>query len=340
MEIRKCKRCGFILGTRPNLGDVDGVCTPCLHAEDKKKIDWKKRQEWLTEYIKEIKNDDAPYDCLIAVSGGKDSHWIVKKAVENHGIKKPLLVTMMDEFTPTQAGIHNRSNISEHFNCDHIYYRFSPKSFKEHAREDFINDCFSLKWYEEQIYRKPIELAEKLGINLVFYGENPEFEYGADPECSIFHHFSTETLKVIYMGAIYPYSIDGVLEEAYEVGFRDLNYYNEWQRQGQIENTTQIDSVGYIVAVYLKFIKFGFQRVSDIACRYVREGKLTREQAELLIAENDWKLDPSAKRDFCRTVGITEEEFNEVIDRFANKDLLVKDINGNWRRKDYYKGNE
>ena len=58
----------------------------------------------------------------------------------------------------------------------------------------------------------------------------------------------------------------------------------------------------------------------------------------MLIAENDWKLDPAAKRDFCRTIDITEEEFNEIIDRFANRDLLVKDINGNWRRKDCYKG--
>ena len=96
-----------------------------------------------------------------------------------------------------------------------------------------------LIWYEEQIYYdKPISLARQFGINLVFYGENAEFEYGADLECSIFHPASDDNLSVVYMGAIYPYSIDGSLKEAYEVGFRDLNYYNEWQRQGQIENTT------------------------------------------------------------------------------------------------------
>ena len=144
MEIRKCKQCGFILGTRPNISDVDGVCTPCIHNDDKKHIDWEGRQKMLTDFIKEKQqSSQSPYDCLIAMSGGKDSHWIVKKAVE-HGIKHPLLVTMMDEFTATQAGVHNRSNISEYFNCDHIYYRFAPGEFKRHAKEDFINYCFPL----------------------------------------------------------------------------------------------------------------------------------------------------------------------------------------------------
>ncbi len=47
-------------------------------------------------------------------------------------------------------------------------------------------------------------------------------------------------------------------------------------------------------------------------------------------------IDPAAKRDLCRTIGITEEFFDECVDKHANRDLLVKDINGNWRRKDYY----
>ena len=115
-----------------------------------------------------------------------------------------------------------------------------------------------------------------------------------------------------------------------------MDYYNEWQRQGQLENFSQIDSIGYIVAVWCKFPKFGFQRVTDIACRFVRDGILTKEQAELYIAEQDWILDPAAKRDLCRTIDITEEFFDQCVDKHANRDLLEKDINGNWRRKDYF----
>mgnify|MGYP006873221048 CR=1 FL=1 len=40
------------------------------------------------------------------------------------------------------------------------------------------------------------------------------------------------------------------------------------------------------------------------------------------------------QRTFCRTIGITEQEFDDTVDKFANTDLLVKDANGNWRRRD------
>ena len=71
-----------------------------------------------------------------------------------------------------------------------------------------------------------------------------------------------------------------------------------------------------------------------MACRFVREGKLTKEQALQLIKDSDYICDPLAKKDFCRTIGITVQEFDETVDKFANKDILVKDVNGKWRRKD------
>ena len=117
-------------------------------------------------------------------------------------------------------------------------------------------------------------------------------------------------------------------------GFKTLDDFDDWQRQGSADPFTQIDSKSYMMQHWTKFIKFGFQRVSDMACRLVREEVLTKEQAEQKIKDSDWICDPLAKKDFCRTVGITEEQFDETVDRFANEELLVKDANGNWRRKD------
>ena len=71
MKIRLCKNCGFILGTKPGLLEHDGVCQQCINAANKTNIDFKARQEWLTQYIKENKTN-TKYDCVIAVSGGKD----------------------------------------------------------------------------------------------------------------------------------------------------------------------------------------------------------------------------------------------------------------------------
>ena len=316
MEIRRCKRCGFILGTRPNLRDDNGVCLACLNYGNKKKIDWKARQDWLTGYIAENRNPQVKWECVVGVSGGKDSCAIVKRLIEAHGVKNPLLVHVCDEFTPSEAGKHNLSNVEE-------------------TRKSFIEELHPLKWIEQQLYSKPMEIAAAFGIPIVFMGENSAFEYGESEECEIFHPATTDKLKVIFMGSIWPYSNTDSLCQAKKMGFKTLDDFpDDWQRQGSADAFTQIDSKGYMIQAWTKFIKFGFQRVSDMACRLVREGVLTKDQAEQMIKDSDWICDPLAKRDFCRTIEITEEEFDRVVDRFANQELLIKDVNGHWRRKD------
>ena len=121
---------------------------------------------------------------------------------------------------------------------------------------------------------------------------------------------------------------------ARQVGFLDLNSFNDWQRFPAVEEYSQIDSLGYIVHIWCKFPKFGFQRISDMACRMVRDGALLKEQAQLMIKDFDYILDKAAKRDFCDTLGLSEEYFDKIVERHINHDLLVKDLNGQWKRKD------
>ena len=336
MEIRTCKECGFILGTRPGLKDVGGVCLACLNKDRKKTINWKERQNWLTDYLKARVNQQGRYDVAVGVSGGKDSTAIVRRLIMSHHVDKSriLLVHMCDEFTPTKAGTFNRDNLVKQLGTDIIDFRFAPDKFIEETRKNFFEELHPLKWVEEQLYNVPIQVAKAFGVPTLFMGENSSFEYGESEECEIFHKDSTDELNIIYMGSIWPYSTMDSLNEAQKIGFRTLDDYDDWMRQGCGDSFSQIDSKGYMIQLWTKFIKFGFQRVSDMSCRSVREGLITKEQAEQLIRDEDWRCDPLAKRDFCRTIGITEEEFNETVDKFANRELLVKDVNGNWRRKD------
>ncbi len=331
--IRTCTRCGFILGTRPGLKERDGVCLACINADTKKTIDFAARQAWLTRFLAEHKTHPE-YDCLVAVSGGKDSTMIVSRLLAHHGVKNPLLVSVLDEFTPSQAGLHNRKNIAERFNLDHILFRCHPQTFLERTRADFENELHPLKWIEEKIYSVPIAIAKAYGIGVVIFGENSAFEYGTCETLEIFHPDTTDETKVVFMGAIYPYSIQDSYRQAREHGFKDLTDFGEWPRQGSIEDYTQIDSLAYLIQLWTKFVKFGFQRVSDIACRFVREGVLTREQAMQYIRDRDYVCDPTARRDFCRALGITEQHFADVVDRHANPALVRKDVNGIWRRLD------
>ncbi len=336
MEIRTCKECGFILGTRPNSKEKDGVCLACYNKNNKKKINWEDRQKWLTKYLDEHKNVNGKYDVCVGVSGGKDSCAIVKRLIENHHVSndRVLLVNVADEFTSSEAGRYNLDNLVKKMNVDLLTFRCAPQTFIDETTKSFMEECHPMKWIESQIYNKPFEIATALHIPTVFMGENPLFEYGESETCEIFHPYSNDDVKVIYMGAIWPYSTLDSLAEAKKIGFKTLDDFDDWQRQGGGDYFSQIDSYGYMMHLWTKFIKYGYQRVSDMACRFVREGLITKEQAEQQIKDSDWICDPLARKDFCRTIGISEKEFEEVIDKFANRDLLVKDVNGNWRRKD------
>lgn len=313
-----------------------GVCLACKNKETKQSINWKERQEWLTRFLFERKNPDSQWDVVVGVSGGKDSCAIVKRLIEEHQVAhdRILLVHVCDEFTPSKAGKYNLDNLVKTYNVDLMNFRCAPKTFVEETKKSFFEKLHPLEWIERQLYAKPLEVAEAFDVPTVFMGENSAFEYGESEECEIFHPASSEKTKVIFMGAIWPYSNIDSLEEAREIGFKTLDDFDDWQRQGSADSYTQIDSIGYMMQHWTKFIKFGFQRVSDMSCRFVREGILTKEQALQRIKDSDWVCDPLAKKDFCRAIQITEKEFDETVDRFANLELLEKDINGNWRRKD------
>lgn len=308
------------------------MCLACINSERKKSIDFAARQEWLTKYIQD-RRTHPDYDCVVAVSGGKDSHTIVRRLIENHGVKNPLLVSVTDEFTHSKAGKHNIDNLVNRYDLDLITFRCKPQTFKQETLNDFVQELHPLKWIEEKIYTVPVEIAKNYGISLVFFGENSAFEYGTSENLDIWHPASEMgKCEIIFMGAIYPYSITDSLACAREIGFKDLDDFNEWPRQGSIEQYTQIDSIAYIIQLWTKYVKFGFQRVSDIACRYVREGIFNRAEAVRAIDRHDYICDPMAKTDFCQTIGITEDYFDSIVDHHANRELVEK-REGVWRRK-------
>lgn len=328
-----CKECGMP-DTRPGSEFNNGVCLACLNYKARTNINWAERQIMLKEICEKRISEKGEYDCVCPVSGGKDSTVIVSELVR-FGMR-PLLITVADEFSKTKAGTHNIKNIAEHFNLDHIVFRHTPKTFKSNTLHDFETDLHPLKWIEDKIYSTPIRIAKLYKIPLVFFGENSSYEYGTSNKLDFLHPLSDDEVKVFFFFSFFPYNERETMEKAKINGFRDLDDYDEWFRQGNVENYTQIDSIAYIIQLWTKFPKFGFQRVSDITSRMIRKNQITKQQADLLIKERDYVCDPAAKRDFCKTLGITEMYFDEIVDKHANRNILTKDVNGNWRRKDLF----
>jgi len=353
--------------TRPGIKfDDDGVCQGCRTHEAKKKIDWTSRRKELEELCDKYRNPKGDYyDCIIAVSGGKDSHMQVhwmKEIMHMH----PLLVTVEDNFTMTEAGKHNLKNITERFGCQLISIKPDIKTQKivmKHTFEKYGKPT----WYIDRlIYTYPVFMATKLNIPLLVYGENISYEYGGgdaketysaknqlqngvasdisyeelneiglnEEDLIILKPAKEEELQKldpIYLSYFMPWNSVENYKWAKKNGFHDLS--NEWDRTHHVENFDQVDTIAYIVHSWMKYPKFGHASATDYASRLIRYGLLEREEGIKLIKERDHNLDRRAIEDFCDFMGYTEAEFWNVVETFYNRELFEKDNYGNWNLK-------
>ena len=362
-----CKKC-LMPDTRPgSIFDKDGICQACQNYDNRKKVDWQARQEELETLCDKYRRDDGYYDCIIPVSGGKDSHYQVYTMKAKMGMN-PLLITVGDSFTKTQAGLDNFKNLGETFGCDHIVFYINHDLFRKVTRIGFEELCNPLLFVETAINTVPIKMALQFKIPLIIDGEDGEYEYGTSSQWSndalpwtknLFksnktnvnywlkhgiplkdlnpiiapseEEFDSVNLKSIFLSYYEPWSSVSHHEIAKRYGFRDLAH--EWKREGCIEDFEQIDSIAYLVHLWLKYPKFGFQRTSDIASRRIREGLLSIPEAKKLIMQYDHNLDRRAMDDFNNFLEYTPKQFWDVVDKFWNQEIF-KNRDGAWILKD------
>lgn len=346
-----CRRC-LMPNTRPNTNFKDGVCQACHNFDTRQTTDWESRLSELSN-ICDRHRKNGPWDCLIPVSGGKDSHAMVYWIKEVMGMN-PLLVTVGDIFTKTDAGVKNYRNLGETFGCNQILFTINPEVFRDATRKCFERYLDPLRLVEQALMVFPVKVAARFGINLIIEGES-EFTYGGslvdkrsassitDQEFSS-HDIGfwdgldipktelnavipptkeeMDSLEVYWMSYFVPWSSVSNYRIARRYGFVDLAH--EWKREGCIEDFEQIDSIAYLAHIWLKYPKFGFQRVSDIASRRLREGALSLADAKTLILEKDPVLDQRALDDFCNTLSYTKKEFWDIVDSFWNPKIFRK----------------
>ena len=176
MKITYCKNC-CMPNTKPGIKfSKEGVCSACIHSEHKKTIDWKKRWEELVKFCNKYRRKDGQYDCLITGSGGKDSLfqlYIMKKKLKMN----PLLINVAN-FSYTKAGWDNFLNWNEVFGCDCLSLFLNRKVAKILTREMFKKMGSPNYYWDRATYTWPLQMAIKLNIPLVIYGENVNVEYG------------------------------------------------------------------------------------------------------------------------------------------------------------------
>jgi len=274
----------------------------------------------------------------------------------------PLLVCVADPFTHTAAGIHNLRNLGESFGCDIIMFSVSVDLFRRVTRIGFEELGEPLRFIEAAIYTVPFKYAVAFNIPLIVFGENAAYTYGTTAEdgysairyIAAGHSAAGEKLgeritdfwcergiamkemnaiippsqedlervkpEPIFMSYFVPWDDERNYAIAKRYGFKDLHH--EWRREGWIEDYGQIDSVSYLVHLWMKYPKFGFARATDIATRWVRKGKISRTEAKRLVMEHDHKLDQRAMEDFISFMGYTPRQFWDIVERFWNPELF------------------
>ena len=345
-----CNSC-LLPDTRPNLQIADdGICNACHAHGGKREIDWAGRAEQLRSVVAQARAKSSGYDCLIPVSGGKDSTWQTVKCLEL-GLR-PLAVTWK---TParTAIGQRNLDNLVA-LGVDHIDWQINPKveaAFMLKAFERFGSTAIPMHM---ALFNIPLTLAVRLGIPLVVWGENSAFEYGTRDEALTGFRLDAAWLKsygVTHGTTAEDWVGDGLSAkdlaayfgpssaELETAGVRAvfLGYYLPWDpeetRQVAEAHGFRADSggprTGYydfadidddFIAIHhwMKWFKFGFTRLFDNLSLEIRNGRMARPEAlEILRASGEQRPTGDIAR-FCRFAGTDVEAFLGIAERFRN----------------------
>lgn len=359
--MRYCKKC-VMPDTRPYIKfDKEGVCYPCRHYENRKNVDWDQRWKELEKLADKYRGCNGNYyDCIIAASGGKDSH--VKTYIFKEKLKMNPLLVSIDNFSWTETGRKNLENINESFGVDVHVMSLNRKASKLLVRKAFEKELIPTWYWDKTVYAYPLQMGIKLGIPLIIWGENTSYERGGpiDEDTSdALVQLRNDVVKPIdwnywledditmkdlnpgvypsideieqagieakFLSYYYPWSEQGNYELAKKYGFQSLRDTGEWEREAIGRwHYLQIDTIGYLVHTWFKFVKFGHWVVTDYCSLDIREGRMTREEAVKMVNEEEYKLDRKMLKDFLSFIDYTEEDFWKVVDKYANKDLVEK----------------
>ncbi|MCM8774887.1 MAG: N-acetyl sugar amidotransferase [Candidatus Omnitrophica bacterium] len=365
--MRYCTRC-VLPDTKPDLSfDDEGVCSACRNYENRKSIDWEQRRQALLDIFERYRSKDGSrWDCIIPVSGGKDSTYQTIRILE-FGMN-PLCVTA----TTCHLSDIGRQNIENLKNLGVDYIEFSPNvRVRRLLNRIGLTRVGDVSWPEHVgIFTIPVRVAVQMNVPLIIWGENSQNEYGGPETASANNILDRRWLEefggLLGLRVSDLIGIDGLEprdlipytypsdEDLKRVGVSGLflGYYIPWDGygnalisqtygfttypktvEGSIVNYENLDNYQTGIHDYFKFLKFGFSRASDIASLHIRRGRLTRKDAMALVRMHDgkfpWSYLGKPLEAILKPLDLRVDEFIQICDKFTNKKLFLTDENGN-----------
>jgi N-acetyl sugar amidotransferase len=356
--MKYCTRCLYPASKPDLLFDDDGICSACQAFDARSLIDWEDREKQFQRLAiatrREARHRSAAHDCVVPVSGGKDSHYQVIKAMD-YGLRVLAVTAETDHLS--DIGRRNLDNIAK-LGCDHIEVKTNPV-IRRKINRFTLETIGDISWAEHiTIFSIPIRIASMMKIPLIVWGENPQNEYGGpaesqkateltqawlnefgglnglridDVEASLgpigelyrYPDIGNDPPKGVFLGQFFPWSGMANAELAVQHGF-ELYHTMVEGSYGSFEN---LDNYQTGAHDWFRYIKFGYGRATDILSNMIRRGLISRQEAAPIAAERDAMFpDPYLGVRFSevlKPLGMIPDEFLEVCDTFTNRDLFA-----------------
>jgi len=329
MDIQRCTKCLYPKSKPDMEFDENGVCIACQNVVKKNNIDWDAKKSELEKILSEYRGS-GNWDCIIPVSGGKDSHYItyVLKKMEMN----PLLVSFIPN-DQTKLGRENLDNIKKVFDVDCIEFYAKPKQYLELQKTGLFE--LGDPAYPEHmgIFSTPFLIAKNFNINLLVWGENTVFEYGGVPQKKgqqedglfqsklklpndpVYNTRKPDNITSIFLGDYVKWDAKKQVDIVKKHGFKTFGKPMEWT----FLDYENLDTKFVALHDYFKWLKFGYGRATDQASIEIHHGRMTREQGLKLVKKYDGKLPTKHLKKFLKSMDISKEEFMKICDKFKTK---------------------
>jgi N-acetyl sugar amidotransferase len=345
--------------------DGRGWCNACQWMEEKQELDWDARQKELHETLESYRSKTGGFDCVVPVSGGKDGSYVSYKLKHEYGMN-PLAITVTPALSLELGDKNLRNYIDSGYN--HIQINPDADAMQALNRVGFIEKGFPYYGWLVAVQAAVVRLSVNLNIPLLFYGEDGEVEYGGLTESKNKAMYDIEYMRRIYLegGHEKILKASGLSESQLyffqfpteaELQGKDLkithwSYFESWDpyrnyliakehcgleeaeesNSGTFTNFSQNDQALYALHAYMMYLKFGFGRATQDAGIEIRRGAMSREQAVNLVNLYDGNYPEDFIETYLNYYQMTQEEFEAVLDRWANRNLFIKE-NGRWKPK-------
>jgi N-acetyl sugar amidotransferase len=368
--MKYCKLC-LQPDTRPNtFFSAEGICPACTYISATKLVDWQERFEILQDLLAQHPRRSGQYhDCIIGVSGGKDSTRQALFLRDKLGVN-PLLVTL--SYPPeqvTERGVDNLSNLIN-LGFDVVVSAPAPQTWRTLKREGFRQHTNSFRSTEMALFASVPQIAIRYGIKLIMWGENPGLQLGDMKtlgrngyDGNSLRYMNTLSSGLDWMlkcgftkSELIPYVYPSVEEfEKFNLQIIYLGWFlGDWslvnnamysctsglqirsdgvEKTGDLYGVTALDEDFTPINQLIKYYKFGFGRVTDYVNEEIRLGRLTRDDGIQLVNQYDDAQDAIYIRNYCDYLSITPQDFWIQVRKAVNLKLFSINQDGHIQRK-------